>query len=89
MSTPPRTPRLPARAAADGDRYVWLGVLWLVMLAGGFLALVMTILPIMNLPVLAGIVAFIGLNVCGHFVLGRWVARRIAATTPPPESDLE
>ncbi len=87
MSTPPRTPRLPSRPNADGDRYVWFGVLWMIMLAGGFLALIMTIIPVMNFPVLAGIVVFVGLNVLGHLVLGRWVARRIAASTPPPGED--
>ena len=50
-----------------------------MILAGGFFALMGVILPIINFPVLLGIVGFIGLNVLGHVVLGRWVARRIAA----------
>lgn len=79
MSTPP-SPRLPSRTAAGSDAFTWLGVIWLLILAGGFFALMGVILPIINFPVLLGIVGFIGLNVLGHVVLGRWVARRIAAT---------
>jgi hypothetical protein len=88
MSTPPRLPRLPSRPTAGGDSYVWLGVAWLILLAGGFLGLVVTLMSGINLQVLAGILAFLGLNVLGHLLLGRWVARRIAATTPP-EGDEE
>ena len=87
MSSPPRLPRQSSRPSASGDGYVWLGVLWLVVLAGGFLALVMTMMSVINLQVLAGVLGVIGLNVLGHYVLGRWVARRIAATTPPEGED--
>lgn len=83
MSNPPRLPRSAARPAAGGDSYVWLGVLWLIVLAGGFLGLVMTMMSGINLQVLAGILVFLGLNILGHLLLGRWVARRIASTTPP------
>ena len=82
MSTPPRTPRLPSRPAGQGDSYVWLGVLWLLVLAGGFLALIMTMMTVINFQVMAGILGIIGLNILGHLILGRWVARRVAATTP-------
>lgn len=87
MSTPPRLPRSSSRPTAGGDSYVWLGVLWLIVLAGGFLGLVMTMMSGINLQVLAGIVAFFGINILGHLLLGRWVARRIAATTPPEADD--
>ncbi len=87
MSTPPRLPRSPSRPTAGGDSYVWLGVLWLIVLAGGFLGLVVTMMSGINLQVLAGILAFLGLNVLGHLLLGRWVARRIAATTPLEEEE--
>lgn len=50
------------------------------MLAGGFLALMGLILPVINFPVLLGILGFLGLNILGHVILGRWVARQIAAT---------
>lgn len=85
MSTPPRLPRQSSRPSAGDDSYVWLGVLWLVVLGGGFFALVMTMMSVINLQVLAGILGVIGLNVLGHYLLGRWVARRIAATTTPEE----
>ena len=88
MSTPPRTPRLPARPTADSDSFTWMGMLWLMVMAGGFLALVTLIIPI-NLPVLMGIVVFIGMTVAVHLVLGRWVARYIASTTTDTESDPE
>ena len=87
MSHPPRLPRSPSRPTAGGDSYVWLGVLWLIVLASGFLGLVMTMMSGINLQVLAGILAFLGLNVLGHLLLGRWVARRISATTPPKNDD--
>ncbi len=87
MSTPPRLPRLPSRPTTGGDSYVWLGVLWLIVLAGGFLGLVVTMMSGINLQVLAGILGFLGLNVLGHLLLGRWVARRIAATTTRGEED--
>ena len=87
MSTPPRLPRSSSRPPAGGDGYVWLGVLWLVVLAGGFFALVMTMMSVINYQVFAGILGVLGLNVFGHYLLGRWVARRIAATTPPEEED--
>lgn len=87
MSTPPRLPRQSSRPTGGGDGYVWLGVLWLVVLAGGFFALVMTMMSVINFQVLAGVLAVIGLNVLGHLLLGRWVARRIAATTPPDGED--
>lgn len=80
MSTPPPTPRLPTRASSSSDAFTWLGVIWLLMLAGGFLALMGLILPVINFKVLLGILAFLGLNILGHVILGRWVARRIAAT---------
>jgi len=88
LTTPPRTPRLPARPKTDGDSYTWMGLLWLVVMAGGFLALVTVIIPI-NLPVLMGIVAFLGLTVAVHLVLGRWVARHIAKTATDDEKNLE
>lgn len=87
MSTPPRTPRLPSRPAGPNDSYVWIGVLWLLVLAGGFMALVMTMMTVINFQVMAGILGVIGLNILGHLILGRWVARRIATTTPPPGED--
>ncbi len=89
MSTPPRTPRLPSRSSTNDDSYTWLGVIWLVMLAGGFLALVMTIISLFNLQVLGAILGVIGLNVAGYICLGRLVAKRIAETTPEPESEPE
>ena len=88
MSTPPRTPRLPSRPTAEGDSYTWMGVLWLVIMAGGFFGLVLMIFPI-NLPVLLGVMVFVGLMVSVHVVLGRWVARHIAETTPESEGDPE
>ena len=86
MSTPPRTPRLPSRPTAEEDSYTWMGVLWLVIMAGGFFGLVLMIFPI-NLPVLLGVMVFVGLMVSVHVVLGRWVARHIAETTPDAEGD--
>ena len=80
MSKPPPTPRLPSRASANSDAFTWLGVVWLLMLVGGFLALMGLILPVINFKVLLGILGFLGLNILGHVILGRWVARRIAAT---------
>ena len=50
------------------------------MLAGGFLALMMLMVNVINLQVLLGLMVFVVLNILGHFILGRWVARRIAAT---------
>ncbi len=87
MSTPPRLPRHPSRPNTGGDGYVWLGVLWLVVLAGGFFALIMTMMSVINFQVLMGILGVIALNLFGHYLLGRWVARRIAATTRPAEDD--
>ncbi len=86
MSTPPRLPRLPSRPTEGGDSYVWLGVLWLIVLAGGFVGLIAIMLPaILNFRFLIGLAGFIGFNVLGHYWLGRWVARRIAATMTPEE----
>ena len=86
MSTPPRLPRQSSRPSAGDDSYVWLGVLWLVVLAGGFLGLIAIMIPtIVHFKFVMGVSGFIGLNVFGHYVLGRWVARRIAATTTPEE----
>ena len=78
MSTP--TPRLPTRSTANSDAFTWLGVIWLLMLAGGFLALMGLILPVINFKVLLGILGFLGLNILGHVILGRWVAQLIAET---------
>lgn len=89
MSTPTPSPRLPSRSAAGSDTYTWLGVIWLLLLAGGFLALMGLILPVINFPVLLGILGFVGLNVLGHLILGRWVARRIAASAADRENDFE
>jgi len=63
-----------------------MGVLWLLVMAGGFLALVTLIIPI-NLPVLLGIVVFLGMTISVHLVLGRWVARHIANSTTDAERD--
>lgn len=63
-------------------------MLWLLVMAGGFLALVTLIIPI-NLPVLMGIVVFLGMTVGVHLVLGRWVARHIARTTTDSDNDPE
>lgn len=79
MSDSRPAPRLPHRVPAGDDRFTWIGVAWLAVMAAGFLGLVMLILPI-SFPVLLGITAFIGLNVLGHYVLGRWVAKRISAS---------
>lgn len=87
MSSPPRLPRQPSRPPAGGDGYVWLGVLWLIVLAGGFFALVMTMMSVINVQVFAGLMGVIGLNLFGHYLLGRWVARRIAATTTPEDEE--
>ncbi len=87
MSTPTPTPRLPSRSAAGSDAYTWLGVIWLLMLAGGFLALMMLMVNVINLQVLLGLLVFVALNILGHFVLGRWVARRIAATRSEEDED--
>ena len=82
---PPRLPRQSSRPPAGGEGYVWLGVLWLLVLAGGFFALVMTMMSVINFQVMAGILGVIALNLVGHYWLGRWVARKIAATTTPEE----
>lgn len=57
------------------------------MLAGGFLALMMLMVNVINLQVLLGLLVFVALNILGHFVLGRWVARRIAATRSEEDED--
>lgn len=86
MSTPPRLPRPSSRPTAGGDSYVWLGVLWLIVLAGGFVGLIAIMLPaILHFKFVIGFGSFIGFNVLGHYFLGTWVARRIAATTTPEE----
>ncbi len=85
-SPPPRLPRQSSRTPAGGDGYVWLGVAWLVVLASGFVGLVAIMLPaILNFRLVMGFAVFIGLNVLGHYLLGRLVARRIAATMTPEE----
>ncbi len=75
MSVPPR---LPSRTRkSDADSYTWMGVIWLLAAAGGFLMLCMAILPLLN--VLGAMIGIILLNVLGYVTMGRWVARRIAA----------
>lgn len=73
-----QVPRLPQRSRrTNGDSYTWLGVLWLLAMAGGFLLLFMAILPLLN--VLGAILGLLALNGLAYLTLGRWVARRIAA----------
>ncbi len=85
-SPPPRLPRQSSRPSAGGDGYVWLGVVWLVVLAGGFIGLIAIMFPaIINFRFVLGFTGFIGFNVLGHYWLGRWVARRIASTMTPEE----
>ncbi len=59
------------------------------MLAGGFLALLMLMVNVINVQVLLGLMVFLALNVLGHVILGRWVAKRIAATRSDGDDDSE